>query len=90
MGFTPLEGLMMATRSGSIDPGIVLHVATAAWPDIRAGRNGPQLAVWVAGRIRGFGRHAPGAGRRARRSRACRLAVASTRTVCGKPSARWR
>lgn len=24
MGFTPLEGLMMATRSGSIDPGIVL------------------------------------------------------------------
>src|SRR5437868_8977515 len=26
MGYTPLEGLMMATRSGSIDPGIVLHV----------------------------------------------------------------
>lgn len=26
MGFTPLEGLMMATRSGSIDPGIVLHL----------------------------------------------------------------
>jgi acetate kinase len=26
MGFTPLDGLMMATRSGSIDPGIVLHV----------------------------------------------------------------
>ena len=26
MGFTPLEGLMMGTRSGSIDPGIVLHV----------------------------------------------------------------
>jgi acetate kinase len=26
MGFTPLEGLMMATRSGSIDPAIVLHV----------------------------------------------------------------
>jgi acetate kinase len=26
MGFTPLEGLMMATRSGSIDPSIVLHV----------------------------------------------------------------
>lgn len=25
MGFTPLEGLMMATRSGSIDPGILLH-----------------------------------------------------------------
>lgn len=26
MGFTPLEGLMMATRSGTIDPSIVLHV----------------------------------------------------------------
>jgi acetate kinase len=26
MGFTPLEGLVMATRSGSIDPSIVLHV----------------------------------------------------------------
>lgn len=26
MGFTPLEGLMMGTRSGSIDPAIVLHL----------------------------------------------------------------
>lgn len=26
MGFTPLDGLMMATRSGSIDPGAVLHL----------------------------------------------------------------
>ena len=26
MGFTPLEGPMMATRSGSIDPGILLHL----------------------------------------------------------------
>jgi acetate kinase len=26
MGFTPLEGLMMGTRSGSIDPSIALHV----------------------------------------------------------------
>ncbi|MFQ3679985.1 MAG: acetate/propionate family kinase, partial [Pseudanabaenaceae cyanobacterium] len=25
MGFTPLEGLMMGTRSGSIDPGLILH-----------------------------------------------------------------
>ncbi|MCT7969048.1 acetate kinase [Laspinema sp. D1] len=25
MGFTPLEGLMMGTRSGSIDPGILIH-----------------------------------------------------------------
>ncbi|HJZ53319.1 MAG TPA: hypothetical protein VKE74_00080, partial [Gemmataceae bacterium] len=26
MGFTPMDGLMMATRCGSIDPGIILHV----------------------------------------------------------------
>ena len=26
MGFTPLDGLMMATRPGSLDPGILLHV----------------------------------------------------------------
>ena len=26
MGFTPLEGLVMGTRSGSIDPGLILHL----------------------------------------------------------------
>ena len=26
MGFTPLEGMMMATRAGSIDPGILVHL----------------------------------------------------------------
>jgi acetate kinase len=28
MGFTPLEGLVMATRSGSVDPGMVLWLVT--------------------------------------------------------------
>jgi acetate kinase len=28
MGFTPLEGLVMSTRSGSLDPGIFLHLMT--------------------------------------------------------------
>ncbi|HWE62580.1 MAG TPA: hypothetical protein VHB98_12775, partial [Chloroflexota bacterium] len=28
MGFTPLEGLVMATRSGSIDPGLLLYLLT--------------------------------------------------------------
>ncbi len=28
MGFTPMEGLPMGTRCGSIDPGIILHLAT--------------------------------------------------------------
>ncbi len=26
MGYTPMDGLMMATRSGALDPGVVLHV----------------------------------------------------------------
>ncbi len=26
MGFTPMEGLMMGSRSGSIDPGVILHL----------------------------------------------------------------
>lgn len=30
MGFTPLEGLVMATRSGTIDPGLVLWLVTEA------------------------------------------------------------
>ncbi len=28
MGFTPLDGLMMATRSGSVDPGIIIYLQT--------------------------------------------------------------
>lgn len=28
MGFTPLEGLMMGTRSGTVDPGLLLHLQT--------------------------------------------------------------
>jgi acetate kinase len=30
MGFTPLEGLVMATRSGSLDPGLLLWLSTHA------------------------------------------------------------
>ena len=32
MGFTPLEGLVMATRSGDVDPGLLLHLLrTGSW-----------------------------------------------------------
>ena len=55
MGFTPLEGLVMATRSGSVDPGLVLwleehvrHAAGRAGRDARAPLRAP-----------GPGRHAP-------------------------------
>ena len=35
MGFTPMEGLPMATRSGSVDPGLLLHLlrSSGASPD---------------------------------------------------------
>lgn len=32
MGFTPLEGLMMGSRAGSVDPGILLHLLRAGTP----------------------------------------------------------
>lgn len=38
MGFTPLEGLMMGTRSGSVDPGILTYLA-------KTGATGEQLDV---------------------------------------------
>ncbi|GAA4487233.1 acetate kinase [Rhodococcus olei] len=36
MGLTPLEGLVMGTRSGDIDPGIVMHLRRSADLDIDA------------------------------------------------------
>ena len=38
MGFTPLDGLVMATRSGSIDPGLVL------WLQIQAGLTAEEVS----------------------------------------------
>jgi acetate kinase len=32
MGFTPLEGVPMATRSGSVDPGLLLHLLASSIP----------------------------------------------------------
>jgi acetate kinase len=37
MGFTPLEGLVMATRSGSVDPGLLL------WVQRHSGRDAEQM-----------------------------------------------
>lgn len=31
MGYSAIEGLMMGTRSGSIDPGILIHLMDAGW-----------------------------------------------------------
>ena len=67
MGLTPLEGLMMGTRAGSIDPGILFYL-------LRTGRLDPdELAEQMdhesglAGRLRpdlGRARAAPAGGRR--------------------------
>ena len=58
MGFTPLEGVMMATRSGSLDPGLLLYllqhqgVSVADLDDALNDRSG-LLGVWgVAGDLR--------------------------------------
>lgn len=32
MGYTPLEGVPMATRSGSVDPGLLLHLLRSGMP----------------------------------------------------------
>ena len=36
MGFTPLDGLVMGTRPGSLDPGVLLHLLTAHGMDAAA------------------------------------------------------
>jgi acetate kinase len=33
MGYTPLEGLVMGTRAGSVDPGLILHLLTVQGVD---------------------------------------------------------
>jgi len=36
MGFTPLDGLMMGTRGGSLDPGVILYLIDELGMDARA------------------------------------------------------
>ena len=44
MGFTPLEGLVMATRSGSVDPGLIL------WLEEHVGMSSSELAATLESR----------------------------------------
>jgi acetate kinase len=71
MGFTPLEGLMMGTRSGSIDPGLLLHVMTALGLDPAAAREGLEsrsglLAIAGSADLRAVLRDADGGSAKAR------------------------
>lgn len=58
MGFTPLEGLMMGTRSGSVDPGILIHLMrqdgldAAALDDLLNRRSGLLGMSGVSGDMR--------------------------------------
>ncbi len=49
MGFTPLEGLVMATRSGSVDPGLVLWLVTEAGMDPAEVATGLEKSSGLAG-----------------------------------------
>jgi acetate kinase len=52
MGFTPLEGLMMARRSGSVDPGLLMYLlehAGVAMADLNRGLNEDSGLVGVSG-----------------------------------------
>ena len=76
MGFTPLEGLVMGSRSGDLDPAILLHVMAKeelGAAELNAllnkhsgllGRLGPQQRHAQAPRGRGGGQRAREAGRR--------------------------
>jgi len=38
MGYSPLEGLVMGTRAGDVDPGVLLHLLHEGWDADRLGR----------------------------------------------------
>ena len=49
MGFTPLDGVMMATRSGSVDPGLLLHLLRRCGLDLDTLEDGLQHRSGLAG-----------------------------------------
>jgi len=55
MGFTPLEGLVMATRSGTVDPGLVLWLITEANLDPHEVRRGLEERSGLVGLAGGSG-----------------------------------
>ena len=57
MGLTPMEGLMMGTRSGSIDPGILLYMLRtqrAGWRELEGALDHESGLVGVSGRSVGM------------------------------------
>ena len=57
MGLTPMEGLMMGTRAGSIDPGILLYMLRTrrtGWRDLETALDHQSGLVGVSGRAVGM------------------------------------
>ena len=88
MGLTPLEGLVMGTRCGDIDPALVFHLHAHGGPRGRRDRAGAELRQRDEGARRGErparGPRAHGRRRRRRRARPRR----STATASASTSAR--
>ena len=57
MGLTPLEGLMMGTRSGDVDPSLIPSPDAGRKDDGRRSHDSAQQEVGPAGRFRGLARH---------------------------------
>ena len=74
MGLTPLEGLVMGTRSGDVDPAVVFHLVRVGGMTDRRDRRAAQQASGLARSVRRQ-RHAgdPPPDRRGRRERPTRL-----------------
>ena len=62
MGFTPTGGVMMGTRSGDLDPGVLLHLMHARGYDVRQVEHLVNQAARAAGGVRHQPRHADLAG----------------------------
>jgi acetate kinase len=72
MGLTPMEGLMMGTRSGSIDPGILLYMLRtrrAGWRELQEALDHHSGLVGVFGRAAGMREIEKAAGEGKRRAR---------------------
>ena len=55
MGFTPTGGLVMGTRTGDLDPGVLVHLAANDGPRRRRDRARRRPAVGVAGNLGSVG-----------------------------------
>ncbi|HXM52014.1 MAG TPA: acetate/propionate family kinase [Candidatus Binatus sp.] len=72
MGLTPMEGLMMGTRSGSIDPGILLYMLRtrrAGWRQLEEALDHQSGLVGVFGRATGMREIEKAAGEGKKRAR---------------------